>query len=512
MEYYGFSFKERDCGGLGAMLHDVMMAAKYAEENNLTLCFVQDGYDIPRLNGSLSDDSIPDHYWHTFFNSIPILDRSHCKEMWPCFLKNRKFVNEKWSKKKYHQLLTKICDFHPHIHDEIQSLVEKTPFQEKTDVVVHIRQTDKLAEVSKFVEVDVYIKECELALQKMPTLKRIYICTDDQFICSRFHDHFKQKVEVVWDTTESILPLHTFRISNQLSKIDAQQETFNAFKNLFIMKKAKYLIGARMSYFFRIGELWGYPNPSVNLQDNEKFGPAPYAEKEVVKPLLPKHLKNFTNPNLILESYTEEYKRTGIVSIPSFINPEYHDELKKRVNDFSWWTYSSHAEEMKFENELSSSRKEQCFNCLEKKSFSYRFQRSHGNHYDTCVCAYCKLEHTFKSYPVMDMLCTVIGCTRLTPNEMFLSKYSKDDFLSVHHDIKKGDISVTCSLTDDWNVAWGGILHFCNETGIYKSISPTIGTLNIFKLDPENGLDHFVSMVNVNKPRHTFTAWYTIDA
>jgi hypothetical protein len=511
MEYYGFSFKDRDCGGLGAMLHDVLMASKYAEENNLSLCFVQDGYEIPRLNGSLTDDTLPDHCWHTFFNSFPIVDRMNCKEMWPCFLKNRKLINEKWSKQKFHQVLTKICDFHPHIHDQIQGLVDKTPFNENTDVVLHIRQTDKLIEVSKFVELDVYIKECEVAFVNHPYLKRIYICTDDQFVCGYISDYFKEKqVEVVWDKNESILPLHTFRIKHQLTKLDAQHETFNAFKNLFIMKKAKYLIGARMSYFFRIGELLGYPNPSVNLQDNEKFGPAPYAENEKAKPLLPKNILNFINPNLKLDKYIEDYKNTGIVSIPSFINNEHHAELKKKVNDFAWWTYASHTNDMKMENELVAARKEQCSHYLEQKLFSYRFQRSHGSHYDTCICAYCKLSHTFKSFPVMDTLCKVIGCNELTPNEMFLSKYSKDDFLSVHHDIKKGDISVTCSLTDDWNVAWGGILHFCNETGIYKSISPSIGTLNIFKLDPNNGLEHFVSMVSVNKTRHTFTAWYTI--
>ena len=128
------------------------------------------------------------------------------------------------------------------------------------------------------------------------------------------------------------------------------------------------------------------------------------------------------------------------------------------------------------------------------------------------MCAYCTLEHTFKSFQVTDSLCKLIGCRNLVPNEMFLSKYEKDDFLSVHHDIQKGDISVTCSLTEEWDVSWGGLLHFCNESGVYKTISPKMGTLNVFKLDPEHGLDHFVSMVNVNKPRYTFTAWYTIES
>jgi len=518
MEYYGFSFKDRDCGGLGAMLHDVMMAAKYAEEQKFTLCFTQEGYDIPRFNGAISDDSIEDHTWHTFFNSVPIIPKSHCIGTWPCLLPNRPFPNEKWNKEKYHTLLTKLCAFHSNIHDKIQGLVEKTPFNENTDIVIHIRQTDKLVEVSDFVSLDVYIRECEHALEKLSgALTRIYICTDDQFVCNHIQQHFQPKqVEVVWDNTESILPLHTFRIHNQLTKWDAQQETLNAFKNIMIMKKAKYLIGGRMSYFFRIGELLGHPNLSVNIQDNEKFGISPYSEKDYpMRPCFPKNIPKFINPTLPIHVYAEEYKRTGIVSIPSFIAEDKTTELVQKATSFSWWTYSTRTSEMVNYDaapHLDPSRVQECARYHEEKLFCYRFKRSYGTHFNTCVCAFCKLEHTFKSFQMTDTLCKIIGCRNLTPNEMFLSKYEKDDFLSIHHDIKKGDISVTCSLTDDWDVSWGGILHFCNETGIYKSISPKLGTLNIFKLDPENGLDHFVSNISVNKARYTFTAWYTIES
>ena len=49
---YGYNFTKRNSGGLGAIIHDVMNAAKYAAQNGFTLGFVKDGYDIPRLNGS----------------------------------------------------------------------------------------------------------------------------------------------------------------------------------------------------------------------------------------------------------------------------------------------------------------------------------------------------------------------------------------------------------------------------------------------------------------------------
>jgi Rps23 Pro-64 3,4-dihydroxylase Tpa1-like proline 4-hydroxylase len=118
-----------------------------------------------------------------------------------------------------------------------------------------------------------------------------------------------------------------------------------------------------------------------------------------------------------------------------------------------------------------------------------------------------------KSAPVIDAICRIVGEPRIVPKEIFISNYGKDDFLSIHHDIGKGDISATFSLTEDWNPAWGGVLHFCDASrNIYKSISSQFGSLNIFKLDENAGLDHFVSTVSVNRNRYTLTAWYSVES
>ena len=37
MKYYGYNFTKRNSGGLGAIIHDVMNAAKYAQDNDLIL-------------------------------------------------------------------------------------------------------------------------------------------------------------------------------------------------------------------------------------------------------------------------------------------------------------------------------------------------------------------------------------------------------------------------------------------------------------------------------------------
>ena len=53
--YYGYSFKKRNGGGLGAIIHDVMVASLYAYNNGMTFVFTEEGYEIPRLNGSKND-------------------------------------------------------------------------------------------------------------------------------------------------------------------------------------------------------------------------------------------------------------------------------------------------------------------------------------------------------------------------------------------------------------------------------------------------------------------------
>uniref|UniRef100_A0A6C0IFR5 Uncharacterized protein n=1 Tax=viral metagenome TaxID=1070528 RepID=A0A6C0IFR5_9ZZZZ len=521
MSFYGFNFTERNCGGLGAMIHDVTMACVYAEQNNLQLCFVKEGYDIPRFNGSIDDTDVPNKTWHSYFNSFPIVEKKDCIECWPKYLPETTKADcdiEKFS----NLLKEKICDFKPEIYDEINNLVKKTPFNAETDIVVHIRQTDKIIENFAFLPIENYINECEYALKELGDKKnRIYICTDDSKVCSEIQDYFSIKnVEVVWDTTESKDALHVIRTKNNLTKSLAQQETMNAFKNIFIMKNTKYLIGGRMSYFFRIAELLRYPNKSINIQDNGIFGVAQYSsEKYLIRPYSKKAIPDFINKYYIknkevIKMYNKIYNEENIITIPKFISLSVLKDIREDIENYKWWHHAmipdNNIWKVKYEKKISDKNIEECNKNLIQKNFTYRFMRS-LNHYETCSCVSCKMIETVKCFHVTDLLCQIIGCKNIRPGEIFFSNYGKDDFLSIHHDKNKGDIAVTFSLSYDWHPTYGGILHFCDEyKNIYKSVVPTLGSVNIFKLDPNKGIDHFVSCVNVDKNRYTLTAWYYI--
>ena len=327
MKYYGYNFIKRNSGGLGAIIHDVMNAAKYAEENGLSLGFISDGYEIPRLNGTHNDIDVPNKNWHSYFTSFEKVNLTECIEVWPKYIVDTSPT--KWDIQQYASFLRdKVCIFQPEIYNEVEELVNKTSFNIETDIVVHIRQTPcKLIENPMLLPIEKYIEECEYALSQLNDDKnRIYVCTDNKAIIGDIKNHFDEKnIEIVWDDSESSEPLQTMRWKSGLSKSVAQAETMVALKNIFIMKSAKYLIGGRMSYFFRIAELLGHPNTCVNIQDNDKFGVAPYSSVDyMIRPYLKNTIPNFVNNDMItlpnITKYNKMYKDESIVTIPNFIS------------------------------------------------------------------------------------------------------------------------------------------------------------------------------------------------
>lgn len=513
--YYGYDFKSRNSGGLGAIIHDVMNAFKHATDNNLTFAFIKDGYEIPRLNGSYDDTSIPNKNWHSYFTSFKKVDRIDCIGVWPRLVDVYKRGDiETYSR----HIKNNICTYVPDVYDEICELVKQTPFNEITDIVVHIRLTEcKKNETPVFLPLQKYIDECEYALEKLKNeINRIYICTDNQTVCQTLKSHFNSKnIEVVWDETESLEPIQTIRWKGGLKKSIAQLETMNAFKNIQIMASAKYLIGGRMSYFFRIAELLGYPNTAVNIQDNDKFGIAPYSNINYqIRPYKSKTFPNFLNNQITnYEMFNNFYRENGIITISNFISEEIINSIRPELENYKWWTYANipHNGKWKanYNKELCENSIRECENAYVKKEFTYRFRRCLGNHKDRCICVSCRLNDTVKSWPFTDMICKISGHRNIRPGEVFISNYGKGDFLSMHHDINKGDIAITISFAHDWDPVYGGVLHFCDkDRNIHTSVTPEAGQINLFKLDSKNGLNHFVSPVVVDKNRYTLVAWY----
>ena len=86
----------------------------------------------------------------------------------------------------------------------------------------------------------------------------------------------------------------------------------------------------------------GYPNTCVNIQDNDKFGIAPYSSVDyIIRPYLKNTIPNFVNKDMITNEniikYNKIYTEENIVTIPDFISYEVLGSVKKDIENYKWW-------------------------------------------------------------------------------------------------------------------------------------------------------------------------------
>lgn len=220
----------------------------------------------------------------------------------------------------------------------------------------------------------------------------------------------------------------------------------------------------------------------MNLEDRIYFIPD-FLEKEVAEKI---HDEVSSIP-------THWFRRSIMPSTESY-------EMK------SWEETSDLLSNMEFQQAL-----QRCEDTFQKNDFAYRFRRSFRNHYETCRCGICHLDQLFESEEMLKRFSQIVHEKVISLNETFLSKYQKDDFLSIHHDKGKGHFAFIYQLTKNWNPAYGGLLTFVEENEIKKTISPQFNSLSIFRIKDVPITDHFVSRVGVDKTRMAYTGWFLIE-
>tara|TARA_B100001113_G_C21103998_1_gene620007 strand:- start:1355 stop:2212 length:858 start_codon:yes stop_codon:yes gene_type:complete len=279
------------------------------------------------------------------------------------------------------------------------------------------------------------------------------------------------------------------------------------------MKDAKILLGSRSSYFYRVAELLRRDR-CVNIQDNQKFGKADYYYEQND---IPVRINNKAYINLILKHenidiYTNEFKQNGRVVMKNMLDKKMAHDVIEKLNTYKWWVYAIRYGGMttpKYVTDKNADTSEDFIMCEKSnlsKQFAYRFRRHIGNHYEQCNCVCCKLEETMTKYSFINLIEKITQTRNLRCTEVNIANYSKGDFINIHRDEGKGKFAVTLSLTSNWDVSYGGLLHFIDSYNVIHTVVPSLGNIVIFNIDEQS--DHFVSPVNVEINRYMISAWY----
>ncbi|AYV86767.1 MAG: hypothetical protein Sylvanvirus8_23 [Sylvanvirus sp.] len=353
-------------------------------------------------------------------------------------------------------------------------------------------------------------------------------------------------LELIWDEKEVRMDGFCPKAwTGKLTQEQMEEETWNSMKNFEIMRQCVFLIGARASYFFRIGELLRYPLLSVNVKDSDTFGAAEYTLEPAVRECQLNAVVPFINTQSKrdMDKYRLEMKVYNRTTITNFMIPKVAEELGtllqhlnyngKLVDLDSWYVRALKHQDTKKSLNLArdcphkKKSQEQWQKEMDKHiskaqqshdkgMFSYFFKRTE-KHSSNCPCATCKLQATFISFEVLDFISSIVGEEVVRIHETFSSIYERGHYLDVHADKQKGSYAFVLSFTKNWNVAHGGLLHFVDGHGtpeqkITATVIPTFNSLNIFRIPTDGSrMDHFVSTCTGPYKRISFTGWFSTE-
>src|SRR5581483_8254396 len=282
--------------GISARFFDLANALVYCKKRNAELKLIED-QRIPYFADKWADVFVSGK-WST-------VSKDHNFPIWP----NCPYGGfEPGDMKVYSDTLKDTLQVNPELQAEVEGLIQKTGF-ENGDVVVHIRWTDKtrananVLTLPESCEQDInwYWSELRKYLEgKSIRQERIFICTDTPDVFTRLpKDLIQSGLEFLWDNNEARPEIGYCpkAFANQVTLQEQRNELLSCLKNLQIMQRASFLIGARCSYFFRVGELLRFPRTAVNVKDSDTFGRPEYIPQSVplVRPCKLKCYPNFVN-------------------------------------------------------------------------------------------------------------------------------------------------------------------------------------------------------------------------
>ena len=234
-------------------------------------------------------------------------------------------------------------------------------------------------------------------------------------------------------------------------------------------------------------------------------------------------LNNFDkiiNTNLNINSINYKFNENGRVSIDNIFESEFAERLYNHLinlDEKKWFTscvynntkyMKQNIEKNKLKNRDAIIKANTTFG---NNDFSYVLNRTMNSNYEMNYIQFI-LRKLLSSTFFINLINKCLGMELKKLNDLFISYYKPNNFLSPHCDVNNGTIAVTISLTKDWLPQYGGNLTFLtiDRKNIIETIVSKFNTMYIFYIPPTTGIPHFVSHVapNVKKKRFTITLWY----
>lgn len=227
-------------------------------------------------------------------------------------------------------------------------------------------------------------------------------------------------------------------------------------------------------------------------------------------------------PDLDRAGLAAAFRQNGRVHIPDFLVGDGAERLFRHLRGRADWRLVINQGESLFELDreaqarlapAESERLETAINKAARDGFQFRFETVRVPDADaervTDASLLARFAQFMSSPPVLDLLGTLTGTTRLRFADAQGTAYGPRHFLTAHDDEVAGKnraAAYVFNLTPEWRPDWGGLLMFHGADGhVEQAYTPRFNALNLFAVPQP----HSVSYVTPFVPnrRYAVTGW-----
>ena len=104
-----------------------------------------------------------------------------------------------------------------------------------------------------------------------------------------------------------------------------------------------------------------------------------------------------------------------------------------------------------------------------------------------CSCIECYMKYLFKTPKIIKQINDITNMNITKAHDIFISKYSYGNFLSVHSDRNNGRVAFILNLSKGWKPEYGGLLHILDNKreNVIRTIVSHFNTLTLFYIPPD---------------------------
>jgi len=205
---------------------------------------------------------------------------------------------------------------------------------------------------------------------------------------------------------------------------------------------------------------------------------------------------------IVLFTIYNIYCNSFYISKNNFLDKNFIERINNIINRDNEWIYTTNIgnDKIKHNNNIKS-RKENALKLLKSNNFSYSKYE-----YKNEASILKEIDNYLNSSKVLKEVSNLTGKKITKTTDIFISKFTKGDFLSVHNDTNLGRYAFIIYLNEKWNSRCGGDLNLITNIGLHASIKPEYNKLILMDIKSEER-PHYINEVLCDN-RYAITGWF----